>query len=119
MLILLVYLEGTSILSTTTEISCPDKIFNCEVEFKNGSILTLQPGEVHSMNKHDTPILPLINYGSLIMLIIIMLVNHFMYNRHFKFNKKVIERIIIKELRFWFSPIIYIVVKINKIIMKK
>lgn len=76
-----IYNEGWSIFQKTTEITCPKEKINCEVTLPNKSIITLNGAETFSINKHDQKILDLLNYGTLILLLICFILNHYLYNK--------------------------------------
>lgn len=115
MIALLVYTDGFSVLFRTWEISCPIESYKeCNLHFENGTPLTLQPGETHKINEHTNNLIPIINWGSGIMLFLIFLVNHLLYNRHYKLTKKKLEKIIENEVKYWLRHPIWLINKYNK-----
>lgn len=113
---LLIYTDGFSVLFRTWEISCPPEAqMQCNLHYTNGTPLILQPGETFKINEHDNNLIPIINYTSVIMLISIFLVNHLLYNRHYKFTKEKIKAILKNEVKYWFRPFIWLDKKIKKL----
>ena len=88
-------IEGYRIIMYKTEnISCSNGYggFNtCEFTLANGSQLTLKDGESMMINKFDITKLNLANYGSLLILIIALLLNHYLYNKGYDFKQKIKE----------------------------
>ncbi len=119
MIAALVYTDGFSVLLRTWEVSCPlEGHMQCDLHYKNGTPIILQAGETLIINEHDNELIPLINWTAIIMLLLIFLVNHLIYNRHYKFTKERMKRILKQEVLYWIRPIIWIANLYDKYVEK-
>jgi len=112
MIATLIYTDGFSVLGRTYEIKCePYNNLPCNMHYKNGTPLILQAGETLIINGHDNTLIPIINYTSLAGLIIMLLINHLIYNRKYELTFEKFGKLIKREFSFWFAPLIWIMKK--------
>lgn len=119
MIIGLITIEGVSILKKPITINCPETSTTpCPIIFKNGTNYEMQPGENIYINKHDSILIPITNYGTLTMLLITLIINHLLYNKDYPlkkiFSKENIGNIAKDLVKDLLAPLIWISKKLEK-----
>lgn len=76
-----IYIEGFSILQKTYEYKCSTYYGSCDFIIQNGSNITINSGETFYFNKHDPFMINLLNYGTLLLLVLCFGINHYLYNK--------------------------------------
>lgn len=62
---------------------------SCEIYIKsNNTRVTLNYGETYIYNDHNQKNIDILNYGSLIVMLIAFMLNHYLYNRDYDFKAK-------------------------------
>lgn len=76
-----IYMEGFSIFKPRGKVICPEAVYKgCLVKI-NGVNITIPQGTTYHYNQHNEVILNILNFGSLILLILAYGINHFLYNK--------------------------------------
>lgn len=60
----------------------------CEYTLFNGSFLKLNPGESVVLHNYNQTKINMVNYGSLILLLFGLLINHYFFNNDYDFKKE-------------------------------
>lgn len=86
-----IYQQGVDVLRPTVVYECHNMSFG-DCKFLRDNI-TLNPGEKLVFNDNNNPLIPLVNNLVWLLILGIAAINHLIYNRDYKINKKKFDEI--------------------------